>query len=261
MRVLTAAVMLVTMMGCNGGSEDDELRKDLKAANATIDSLMSRVEALELETRPLLDVVSVKGHDVTFSGVNVHIESGSGATDDDGSLTGLGNLIVGYDEGSGFKKSGSHNLVLGIDNRYTSYAGIVSGNTNTVEAPFACAIAGLGNVVSGGGAASIGGFDNLVSGEGAASSGGEGGIASGSTAAIAGGTGNQATGEWAFMGGGAGGVAEGGWAVVLGGNRGVALRNWSVVLGGREGVAAADYAVVAGGLSNTVTTEYGTSPY
>ena len=33
-----------------------------------------------------------------FHGVNVHIVSGSGATDDNGTLRGLGNLIVDYDE-------------------------------------------------------------------------------------------------------------------------------------------------------------------
>jgi hypothetical protein len=40
----------------------------------------------------------VRAPNIIFSGANIHIESGSGATDDHGSPTGLGNLIIGYDE-------------------------------------------------------------------------------------------------------------------------------------------------------------------
>ena len=58
------------------------------------------------------------GKDVFFTGVNVHIVSGSGSTDDGGTLSGLGNLILGYnalgnDLGAGDVRTGSHNLVLG----------------------------------------------------------------------------------------------------------------------------------------------------
>ena len=40
----------------------------------------------------------VAGPNIVFTGANVHIVSGSGATTDNGNSTGLGNLIIGYDE-------------------------------------------------------------------------------------------------------------------------------------------------------------------
>ena len=40
----------------------------------------------------------VIGLHITFKGANIHIVSGSGSTNDNGSSTGLGNLIIGYDE-------------------------------------------------------------------------------------------------------------------------------------------------------------------
>ena len=40
----------------------------------------------------------VIGPHITFKGANIHIVSGSGSTNDNGSPTGLGNLIIGYDE-------------------------------------------------------------------------------------------------------------------------------------------------------------------
>jgi hypothetical protein len=42
--------------------------------------------------------INVRGPNIVFKGANIHIESGSGATDDHGNRTGLGNLIIGYNE-------------------------------------------------------------------------------------------------------------------------------------------------------------------
>src|SRR6185436_11253646 len=61
-------------------------------------------------------VNGVKGPHVIFSGVNLHVESGSGTTAEAGAPTGLGNLIVGYNEmpmPTGGSRVGSHNLVVG----------------------------------------------------------------------------------------------------------------------------------------------------
>jgi hypothetical protein len=58
---------------------------------------------------------------LTFSGVNVQIVDGSGDTS--GPTNGLGNLIIGYDENTtGVAHTGSHNLVLGSEHEYTSFA-------------------------------------------------------------------------------------------------------------------------------------------
>jgi hypothetical protein len=42
--------------------------------------------------------IRVAGSNIIFSGANIHIVSGFGATDDNGNPTGFGNLIIGYDE-------------------------------------------------------------------------------------------------------------------------------------------------------------------
>src|ERR1700693_4715627 len=60
----------------------------------------------------------VRGPHITFSGANIHIVSGSGSTSDAvytrGVTTGLGNLIIGYDEiplvNWELNRGGSHNL-------------------------------------------------------------------------------------------------------------------------------------------------------
>jgi hypothetical protein len=72
------------------------------------------------------------GNEVFFDGCNVNIVSGSGSTA--GAVNGLGNLIVGYNENSiGATRTGSHNIVVGPDHEYTSYANIISGSGNVVS--------------------------------------------------------------------------------------------------------------------------------
>lgn len=68
---------------------------------------------------------------VQFSAVNLQIVSGSGSTN--ATPTGVGNVVIGYDEGSG-AKTGSHNLILGRGQAYTSYGSIIAGATNTDNA-------------------------------------------------------------------------------------------------------------------------------
>jgi len=80
---------------------------------------------------------------IIFSGANLHIVSGSGATNDNGNHTGLGNLIIGYDEDpaqAGFPlnpgdRGGSHNVVIGVRHRFTqaAFGGLVAGEGNTIS--------------------------------------------------------------------------------------------------------------------------------
>lgn len=100
----------------------------------------------------------VIGPNVVFSGVNIHIQNGAGATY---LANGLGNLIIGYDEFPGpldeqrvwrqGDRSGSHNLVLGGKNRFTnlSVASIVTGFENIVDGPSGMMLGGAVNVDSG----------------------------------------------------------------------------------------------------------------
>lgn len=100
----------------------------------------------ELSDLMLFLSVDTSAQEVTLEGVNLHIQSGSGDTDAD--VNGLGNLIVGYDGSSGDTKSGSHNLVVGTDHSYTSYAGAVFGFDNTISAAYATVTGGYSNTTS-----------------------------------------------------------------------------------------------------------------
>ena len=95
---------------------------------------------------------------IIFEGVNVHIRSGLGATDDGGS--GLGNLIIGYDELPGetqeekdaaetARKAASHNLVIGPEHTYSSIGGLVAGFENTVSGKYVTVSGGTLNTADG----------------------------------------------------------------------------------------------------------------
>jgi len=122
-------------------------------------------------------LMTISGNDVYFAGFNVHIRSGSGATDGDtgsGPTTnGLGNLIVGYDESLGPEdKSGSHNLVVGPYHTYSAYGGLVAGGFNTVSGPHSSVSGGSGNTASGPVSSVSGGQNNITSGTNSSVSGG-----------------------------------------------------------------------------------------
>ena len=57
---------------------------------------------------------------------------------------GLGNLVIGYNElrGAGDDRSGSHNLVIGSRNNYSSHGGLVGGPAGGSQTPFSIAAVG-----------------------------------------------------------------------------------------------------------------------
>ena len=95
---------------------------------------------------PLGVVGSIGAKTIRISEANLQIVDGTGsAKGEPGS--GLGNLIVGYNEGIGaFSRIGVHNIVVGQGNDYESYGGLIGGTGNTVSAPFASVVGGDGNV-------------------------------------------------------------------------------------------------------------------
>ena len=127
------------------------------------------------------------GPHLIIEGVNVHIRSGGGATDDNGALTGLGNFIVGYNElpkeFAASDRGGAHNLIVGPRHKYSSFGGFVAGLVNTIS--------GRSASVTGGGL-------NLASGIAASVSGGEGNVASGPLSSVSGGFENTASGANSF---------------------------------------------------------------
>lgn len=111
----------------------------------------------------------VKGPHIIFTGANVHIRSGKGATDDGGTLAGLGNLIVGYNELPNPELvpdvgpcdralTGSHNIVVGTGNVAGSYGGLVTGTRNCLSGAYANVLGGTQNEVSGPSSTILGGF-------------------------------------------------------------------------------------------------------
>ncbi|MBN2340843.1 MAG: hypothetical protein JXX29_17635 [Deltaproteobacteria bacterium] len=93
--------------------------------------------------------ISRVDNELYFTGANINIVSGSGSTD--GDINGLGNLIIGYNEDldEGSEKSGSHNLVIGSQNNYSSYGGLVTGYQNTVSGEYSSVSGGTSNTASG----------------------------------------------------------------------------------------------------------------
>lgn len=125
---------------------------------------------------------------VTLSGYNLQIVNGKGRTDDGTkddfgnpipgkSLSGLGNLIIGYngpgnDLGAGDVRTGSHNLILGDQNNYSSFGGLVAGADNAITNIYASVSGGAANTARGDEASVSGGRRNTAGGQFASVSGG-----------------------------------------------------------------------------------------
>ena len=196
------------------------------------------------------EVNGVKGPHLIFEGANVHVRSGSYDTEDKGSLSGLGNLIIGYNEVPGDlntgDRGGSHNLVVGSHHRFRSWGGLVAGYENTISGPYASVSGGGENEAKGEGASVSGGLDNTAIGDLSSVSGGGANVASGYRSSVSGGSSNEATGDGASVSGGGDNVAGGYCSSVSGGGLNQA---------GANGVG--DGASVSGGFTRTVFTDFG----
>lgn len=177
------------------------LQTENAAQETTIAELEARISALEagaggnletrvtaLETNPALalgpfvqvefnDLNGLVGLHILWSGVNMHVRSGAGSTDEDGIPTGLGNCIVGYNEAPADltlgERAGSHNLIVGAEHRYSDSGELVAGFRNRVRGPYASVSGGFNNEASGPLASVSGGFSNVASGSNASVSGGK----------------------------------------------------------------------------------------
>jgi len=165
---------------------------EVKKLQSQVASLSSQVASLKAT---LNGVTRAKQHGVetlTISGENVQIVNGSG---DETASNGLGNLILGYnDNPDALDRTGSHNLVVGDDNGYTSYGGIVAGYGNLISGIYASASGGFGNSATGDYSSVSGGTDNNASGEWATVIGGDNNSASGVESSVTGGVLNTASG-------------------------------------------------------------------
>jgi hypothetical protein len=196
-----------------------------------------------------LPISIINNNLVQFSGANVQVVSGAGSTG--APVNGLGNLIVGYNANTGaHARTGSHNVVVGDEHTYTSYAGAVFGETNTISGPAATVTGGAFNEASGDAASVAGGEDNHATGEEASVGGGQGNFAVGEYAWVGGGSSNTAAGYASGVSGGTGGHANGGTSSVFGGSGNVGAGWASTAGGGGNNAATAGYDTVIGGAGN-----------
>jgi len=162
-------------------STNTSMQAQLDASKGMISSLQTQVNALaksssgsslsafaKYVTVDPNPINGVKGPHVIFSGANVHIRSGSGATDDSGTLMGLGNLIVGYNEprnpdlvpnqiACDRAYTGSHNIVAGFGNVVQSYGGLVAGQQNCIGSAYSSILGGTINEAAGPSSTILGG--------------------------------------------------------------------------------------------------------
>lgn len=120
--------------------------------------------ALQNQVGPMASVLqpfSRVGDEVFLTGANLNIRNGAGATE---TTNGLGNLIVGYNESiPGFARTGSHNIVGGLHNDWTSYGGLVVGRGNKINGRFATVTGGQASEAAGESSSVSGGFQMLQS--------------------------------------------------------------------------------------------------
>jgi hypothetical protein len=169
---------------------------------------------------------------IRLSGVNVQVVNGEGRTD---TTNGEGNLVIGYDEDTGFERltqqpgvqTGSHNLILGEEQEFTSYGGIVGGLASSVRGRFSSV---------------TGGDENIASGVDSSVSGGRGNKATEFLATVSGGTFNEAGAAGSVGGGSSNKAGELAW--VGGGYANHAAALFSSIFGGKELIANGEYEAI-----------------
>ncbi len=269
------------------------LQSDVTTLASELTILTSQVSALQtaltsvqnnaaLELGPYVSVDSgeengLKGPHLIFSGANVHIESGSGTTVD---TTGLGNLVVGYDEDSlapsaiDSNRTGSHNLVIGPQHEFTASGGVVGGYANFTSANYSSVTGGECNAAGSapypfactetGGAADAasvsGGLSGIASGFESSVSGGTSNTASGTISSVSGGQNNTATGPSSSICGGWKNTASSYQSSVSGGYSNTASNYQSSVSGGESNTASGLHSSILGGNGITISTTDGTYP-
>ena len=110
---------------------------DLDARMAALEELLVGVSREQLD-----DGQGGSNETLRISGANLQIVNGEGST---GTVNGTGNLIVGYNRpvsGGESNRTGSHVIVCGDQNNYSSWGGFVSGTKNTITERFSNVLGG-----------------------------------------------------------------------------------------------------------------------
>jgi hypothetical protein len=178
---------------------------------------------------------------IQFSGANVQVVNGEGTTQ---TTNGAGNLILGYDENPNEEaQTGSHNLLVGPEDRYTSYGAIIGGRNNKALAPYTL-LAGVANDAEGEFSAVTGGRLSTASGKYSSVTGGQGNIATATDSSVSGGEENKAEEEGASVSGGYGNKSTGILSSVSGGFENTAGFKFSSIFGGKELSTKTEYEAI-----------------
>lgn len=225
--------------GSGSGLDADRL-DGLEASDFAAASTLAQLEARIAQLEALLANVTRPGVDtIRFSNVNVQIVNGTGTMA--GTGNGRGNLIVGYNENTvAASRTGSHNLVIGIDHGYTSYAGFLAGRHNKISGT-SSSVMGYGNEVTASYSSVSGGYFNTASGIYSSVSGGYANTTSAAYASVSGGRDNTAGGNYASISGGRNNEASGMSSFVAGGGGANDIDG---------NIAFADFSAILGGLNN-----------
>ncbi|HLK57149.1 MAG TPA: hypothetical protein VKU00_11320 [Chthonomonadaceae bacterium] len=236
----------------------NSMAKETARAQQAEAALANRATALETKTQFMSADAASRA--TVFSGCNLFLNNGLGATNGlphdplninpaQTRTNGLGNLILGYNEsralwGDPDNRTGSHNLIVGQFQDYSSFGGLVAGACNTISGAYASV---------------LGGDTNIAGGAFASISGGESNMANGSNASVLGGNFNLAIGNFATVSGGAANLASGLNASVSGGALNDAHGISSSVSGGQSNTASVSTSAISGGIGITQLTMFGWS--
>jgi hypothetical protein len=205
-----ALFCLVQQGGAQGNGNGNGAVSMLEARVTALEARMAAVEsvnatqsaeiaALQAQTQFL----SVSNGEMFVTGTNLHIVNGFGATSQ---VNGKGNLIVGYNQPRNDgtdDRSGSHNLIAGDFNNYSSFGGLVAGFNNNVTGIYSSVSGGNGNTASGSSSSISGGRFNTASFHWCSVSGGESNTASQLGSSVSGGFGLTQTASYGWSGGSA----------------------------------------------------------
>lgn len=232
-------------------------KTDRMAADAALDTRIISLENRVIALENLLAHFSRSGDEIHITGANLHVVNGLADTETTNSL---GNIIIGYNElrhGQN-DRTGSHMLIAGKYLDYSSYGGLVVGQSNETSGAFASVSAGSGNTASGDFSSVSGGGGNVASSPGATVSGGHTNTASGWSSSVCGGQENEAIGTYSAVSGGYHNESVSLWSAVSGGGRNRAgdlddsLNGfYSTVSGGWDNRASATRSSVSGGQHNS----------
>jgi hypothetical protein len=256
----------------NAQRENTELRGQIKDLQAALASVLALKDALSVE--------SVNGvRTMRLTGINLQVVNGTNNTE---TVNGSGNLIIGYDEANTStrivctlatdangnslsneanclaaggtvavrQKTGSHNLVMGSQNSYSSAGGIIAGSGNFITALYASNLGGTGNFAGGKFAVNVAGSGNHPTGSTAATLAGANNTASGTNSSVSGGSSNTASIVGATVSGGSSNVASGPQSNVSGGIDNQSSGPFSHVSGGGNNNSSGATSTIAGGSAN-----------